>query len=444
MNQNKSRQQGFAITAIVAIVSLVSLVISGTKVATHVYEKNETEKISQQFDEQAQHLAERAKDMGESGDEAVRESLRLNQAAKDVREHGTVVYQQKMIGEAVNLTKSLVISQGVGAATEGIATGLGATAKTAKELSQASGIILDADGIEQELQQAEKTSGEPIIETKEDKELYDLIKGSRSNVDDFNMAQVKAITDEVINMRKDLGEMGNEIEEWIAIREQAIKDLETAAYHRRLNQRELSRLAVLENDDLNQMIRQDFDGEQTPIDVVRELSGHSLEEWEKIQEKPEEQIEETQKPVTDKKITGRLPQKSLSKEKVLEALIKAKEDLGWAYYDPPKPNQDWVANINKYPPAGEMWAYYITIKYIPDKGAVSPWGIFDGWNRNTDEEGSQSLDIIPEAHTFCHEGGSGGELQIYLQNDWFIRVYKRGTYSCEDAIEYLKTFWKYL
>ena len=152
MSKNKyQHQQGFAITALVAIVSLVSLMVSGTKVATHVYEKSETEKIAEQFEQQAQRLADRAKDMGKSGDEAVRESLRLHQAAKDIRKHGTLVYQQKMVGEAVSMTKSLVISQGVGAATEGVATGLGATAETAKELSQVSGIILDADGIEQEL-----------------------------------------------------------------------------------------------------------------------------------------------------------------------------------------------------------------------------------------------------------------------------------------------------
>lgn len=451
---NQYHKQGFAISTLIAVVSLVSLFVSGTKVATHVYEKNETEEIAEQFEEQSQHLADRAKDMGAGGDEAVRESLRLNQAAKDIREHGTLVYQQKMVGEAVSMTKSLVTGKVVGAAAEGLAKGAGATAEAAKELSDVSGALLDADGIEQELQQAEKVAKEPMTETKEGKKLHELIKGSRSNVDDFNMAQVKAMTDELINMREDLEKMGNEIEDWIAIREQALKDLEQAAYLRRLKQRERSRLAVLENDDLNQMLQQDLSGEETPIDVVKAMSGKSVEEWEQAQKEYEKKVEETKRTATEGEISGKLSQKSLSKEKVIDALKKAKEELGWAYYSPPTPNSKggWNNNINKYPPAGEMWQHYISVKFITEAEKAEDrkmddflgGSYFDGWNSSGGSKGEPALDIVPGANTYCNSSDLGGELRIYLQNNWLIKTYKRGSYDCGGAYDYLKVFWKYL
>ena len=447
MNKNKHQyQQGFAITTIVAIVSFVSLMVSGTKVATHVYEKNETEKIAEQFEEQAQHLADRAKDMGAGGDEAVRESLRLHEAAKDIKEHGTLVYQQKMVGEAASMTKSLVTSKVVGDVVGDVAEGLGATEKAAEELVDVSGALLDLDGIESDLQTAEDiATGKTKTDTKEGRKLAKLIQDSRHNVDDFNKAQVKAMTDELINMREDLEKMGDEIEDWIAIREQALKDLEEAAYLRRLNQREKSRLAVLENDDLSQMVQQDFAGEETPIDVVKAMSGKSVEEWEKEQQAYEKKVAETKAGGEKKEVEGKLPNKEFSSEKVVQALKKAKEEMGWAEYESHEFGNWHISRTRD-----KWYEEYIFVYYIPESEKNVDGSVFGGffspddWTKEVDEHGNRSKDIVPGAKAFCNSSGSGSELIVYLQNNWVVKTYKTGSYECGAAFEHLKTFWKYL
>ncbi len=292
MNKNKrSSEQGFAITALVAIVGLVSLAVTGTKVATHVYQKSETEEIANQFEEQAQHLADRAKSMGKSGDEAVRESLRLHQAAKDIREHGTLVYQQKMIGEAAGLATSLVTSKALGGTAKEIAQGLGSTLGKAKTFGELSGMLVDVKAIDEALAKAQKmvAKKEPTIETEADKKLYELIRGSRTNVDDFHLAQMKAMTDEIISMRKRLEEMGKEIEGWIAVREQALKDLEEAAQKRRAGQRAEARLAVLENNDLSKIVKRKFESKAELEEVIEKLStrGRGEEKQESTEVKEE-------------------------------------------------------------------------------------------------------------------------------------------------------------
>lgn len=441
MSKNKHKhQQGFAITALVAIVSLVSLVISGTKVATHVYEKSETQDIANQFREQANHLANRAKDMGKGGDEAVRESLRLNKAAKDIEKHGTVVYQQKMITEAANLTKSLVISQGVGAATEGVAQGLGATAETAKQLSQASGILLDAEGIEVDLEQAEKTAGEPVTETKEGRKLYELIQGSKSNVDDFNRARVKAMTDELINMREDLKEMGDEISGWIAIREQALKDLEQAAYLRRLKQRERSRLTVLENDDLGGMVKKEFAGKSGPIDVVKGMSGRSESEWAQISKDAEEKAR--LKSADDQKPEGKLTKKDLNSTNVPQALKATQKDFSWTYYDDEADSSWNIWNINKNPPAGEMWSNFILVYQFHNRAKFLDWTSDAGKAKDYGNGNSSTIyDVGFKAPATC---SSGGELRFVPQDMWYIISYATTYKDCNRALEYLLVFWSHL
>jgi len=447
MKKNKYQyQQGFAVSSLIAVVSLVSLFISGTKVTSHVYEKNETEKIANQFEEQAQRLADRAKDMGKSGDEAVKESLRLHQAAKDIRQHGTLVYQQKMVGEAVSMTKSLVVSQGVGAATEGVAKGLGATAKTAEELSKVSGAVLDADAIEQELQQAEKVAKKPVTETKEGKKLNKLIKDSRKNVDDFNLAQVKAMTDELINMRQDLEKMGSEIEDWIAIREQAEKDLERAAYHRRLKQRERARLAVLENDDLNQIVQQDFAGEETVIDVVKEMSGHSLDEWGKIKKDVEKKAEEAEALTGKTAIGNKIKKKQLDREKVEQAIKKAQQELGWPYYDfdptnQSNPKENWMIDKKMdfdYHDEVSAFRFVSQSEYQKWKNGYCQEGyIADTGSR------IKSFDVGDNIFACCISSKTGGGLRMFPQSMWYINAHS-GDKSCARAFEYLKVFWKYL
>lgn len=278
-DNKKTNQGGFALTALIAIIGAASLLITGSKVAIHVYEKSETDEIAQNFEEQSKHLANNAATMGKGGDEAVRESLRLNEAAKNIRKHGTVAYQQEMMGEAVSLGKSLVISTGVGGAVEGMAKGLGETAKTAKELSGTSGMLLDLNGIDNDLNEVEKnTIGKNKITSEKDQKLHDLIIGSKDNVDDFNLAQARAITDDLINMRKELKKMGDEVSSWIAIREQAIKDLENAEKLRKQN-REKARLKALENENIRILVKEAVENKPSKwINVIKRVNGEKKEE----------------------------------------------------------------------------------------------------------------------------------------------------------------------
>jgi len=220
-------QRGFALTTLVLIIGAVSLALTGEKVAEHVIEKNTNDRIAESFNEQAQHLAKNAADMGESGDEAVRESLRLREAAKQIEEHGRTTYKYNMIKEAGGLAKGLGTGKLVGAVAGGVAQGLGAVKDVATAVSDASGVILDANGIQKAYNEGRKPE-----QSESDLKLYELIKGSRDNVDELELAMLKATTDNLVASYKATIKEGAEISDWIAIREAQIKELEEGEQRR--------------------------------------------------------------------------------------------------------------------------------------------------------------------------------------------------------------------
>lgn len=440
MNRNKrSSEQGFAITALVAIVGLVSLAVTGTKVATHVYQKSETEKIANQFEEQAQHLAKRAEKMGKAGDEAVRESLRLHQAAKDIRKHSTLVYQQKMISEGAGLATSLVASKAVGGTAKEIAQGLGSTLDKVKTISEISGMLVDVKGINEELAKAQKmvAKKEPTIETEEDKKLYELIRGSRTNVDDFHLAQMKAMTDEIISMRKKLEEMGKEIEGWIAVREQALKDLEEAAQKRRQNQRAEARLKVLENDDLASMIEKEFVDQSGPIDVLKEMFDQ--------EETKEAKKEGGEKGIFESK-EGKIAKKELSPEAVSQAIKAAQQELKWGYYrfSPPDEfshHQRWL--INK----GNKLNYRqaLSVFYFQDEVTYSEWrGSYCQAKYYPETKTTITpFEVGGDMLACCVKSDEGGTLRLFPQDRWYIYAASKDK-NCGQSFVYLKAFWQNL
>lgn len=240
MKESKFKHQhGFAITTLVIIVGAVSLAVSGAKVAETVYERQQTEKIAKQFNEQAQYLSQRAAKMGQSGDEAVKEALRLREAAKAVRKHKQLTYNRKMLQEAAGLAKGLVTGRLIGAATKGITIGLGGTQTLAEALSDASGVMLDAQGIQQTYNESRK----PQPPDEDSLKLWEIIKGSRTNVDEFELARLKATTDSLIVSYKKTIEAAQEIEGWLESREAVLKELEKGE-----KRRAAARLAAISNE----------------------------------------------------------------------------------------------------------------------------------------------------------------------------------------------------
>jgi len=267
-------QRGFVITSLVVIIGAVSLAISGTKVAETVYERQQTEQIAQQFDEQAQYLSQKAAEMGRSGDEAVKEALRLREAAKAVRKHKQLTYNRKMIKEAVSLAKGLATGQLVGTATKGIAMGLGATQTLAKTFSDASGVMLDVQGIQQTYNEGRK----PQPPDEDSLKLWEIIRGSRTNVDEFELARLKTTTDSLIASYKKTLEAAQEIEGWIETRKAVLKELEEGK-----KRRAAARLAIATNEAAKRAIQRSFqegiiNWQEIFSEVARELKRPKTQE----------------------------------------------------------------------------------------------------------------------------------------------------------------------
>jgi len=275
MKGNKSKhQKGFVITSLVVIVGAVSLAVSGAKVAETVYERQQTEKIAKQFDEQAQYLSQRAAKMGQSGDEAVKEALRLREAAKAVRKHKQLVYNQKMLQEAAGLAKGLVTGKLVGTAAKGITIGLGGTQTLAEALSDASGIMLDTIGIQDNYNQKRR----PQPPDEDSLKLWEIIKGSRTNVDEFELARLKATTDSLIASYKRTIKEAEELEGWLEAREAVLKELEEGK-----KRRAAARLAAAANEATRRAIQKSFqkgtvNWQQVFSEVAKELKKPKTQE----------------------------------------------------------------------------------------------------------------------------------------------------------------------
>lgn len=189
--------KGEVVTAIVLIIGSLALGISTTKVGQYAIDRHNTSQIAQDLKEQSQHLSGQAAKMGKSGDEAVKESLRLNEAAKDIEKHGLQVYSEKALGEGLNL--------GAGAMVGQIGT-----------VGNIVSAAMDLDGVLHSASEAVK--GAPPSE--DEIKLQQIIRGSKTNMDDFELAQEKAAIDEIAKMKGELKEASDYLEQMIKLHEQ--------------------------------------------------------------------------------------------------------------------------------------------------------------------------------------------------------------------------------
>ncbi len=194
-------KRGVLVTFVVGAIGLTCLLLSGAKVGQIAYEKHQTDAIADQFQEQAQYLGKKASDLGKSGDLAVIESLRLNEASKKIRNQGLQIYSEKMVDTAVDMGKGLALGKVIEAA--------GTTGKVVN-------VLRDLKDIGEEGVTAYTYS-------EADKQIWETIKGSRDNIDDFELAQRKAELDKIAKMKSNLQQASNELKELFRRYEEAQK-----------------------------------------------------------------------------------------------------------------------------------------------------------------------------------------------------------------------------
>jgi hypothetical protein len=232
MKQNTfNNQKGAAVTLLVIGIGALGLLLSGARVGEVAYEKIQTDVIADQLQEQAQYLAEQAPSLGKSGDLAVNESLRLNEASKKIRDTGLRTYSEKMIDEAVGLGTGLAI---------------GKTIELAGKTGEVVNLMRDIKAIGEEGISAYRYS-------EADMQVWETIKGSRDNVDDFELARYKAEIDEVARMKGIIEESGEEIQTLITRQEQA--DQYWEELKAKQEQRKQDRLKALNNQDVREELR---------------------------------------------------------------------------------------------------------------------------------------------------------------------------------------------
>lgn len=240
--RNLINQKGFALATLVIITGALSLFAAGAKVAENVYDKYwVTDRIAQDFQDQSEKLAKQVAKMGKGGDEAVKESMRLNQAAQDIKAHGLLVYTKDMGGEAVNLGKGLAAgkameglinlnTRGYASSIKNMIVGLSAEVVN-KSANDYITVVSDTIGIAGKVSKGLKTVTSPVEFSEDDNKLTALIQKSKTNVDDLDLAIRKAELDKIARMRGELKDLDSELQRMIREKKWAIghdKQLEEA------------------------------------------------------------------------------------------------------------------------------------------------------------------------------------------------------------------------
>ena len=231
MRNNKSNQKGAIVVATLLGLSWLALGLTVAKTGEVAYEKVETDKIATQLKEQAQYLAKQAPNLGKSGDLAVQESMRLNQVSKDIQKEGLRSYSSDLLKEGVGLS-------------------LGTVLGTAGKVGEAVGHVMNIMGIKDNIMGA--TSGEVDI-SESDLKFWETLKGSRDNINDFELARRKAEVDEIARMKGEIKDSGKEIQELIGRQKQA--DQYWEQMKARAEQRSHDRLEALKNPEVQKELK---------------------------------------------------------------------------------------------------------------------------------------------------------------------------------------------
>ncbi|MCK5059771.1 MAG: hypothetical protein KAR00_01320 [Candidatus Pacebacteria bacterium] len=231
MKRNKSNQSGAVVAGTLLAISWLALALSVAKGGEVIYDKVQTNRIVDGIQEQVQYLTKQAPNLGKSGDLAVQESLRLLQVSKDIEREGLRSYSSDLLKEGVGLS-------------------LGTVLGTAGKIGEGIGHVMNILGVKDNVVGA--ASGDGMSES--DLKFWEMLKGSRDNVDLFELARHKAEIDEIARMRGELKDAGSEIDALIARQEQA------NAYREQLKaraeQRRLDRLEALKNQEVQKELEE--------------------------------------------------------------------------------------------------------------------------------------------------------------------------------------------
>jgi len=233
MKKLKFYEEGAVVTMIIVGVGWLALGLSAGKVGEKIYEKEQTDRIAEQLQEQSEYLAEQAPKLGKSGDEAVRESMRLNEAAKEIKKEGLRGYSAELLKEGLGLSLGLQLG-------------------TAGKLGEAIGHGLNIMAVGQG---AGKTVSGEIEISESDLKIWETIKGSRNNVDMFELARYKAELDEIARMKGEIANESREIQKLLAKQKQS-REYWEQLQARRKREREKARERALEKEEIKEAFKE--------------------------------------------------------------------------------------------------------------------------------------------------------------------------------------------
>ncbi|MFH1608698.1 MAG: hypothetical protein ABH951_01615 [Patescibacteria group bacterium] len=242
MKNHKSKQSGAIVIATLWAISWLALSLSVAKGGEVIYDKVQTDAIAEGLQEQAQYLANQAPNLGKSGDLAVQESLRLNEASKDIEKEGLRSYSAELLKEGVGLS-------------------LGTVLGTAGKIGEGIGHVMNILGVKDNIIGA--ASGDDISEA--DRKFMETLKGSKDNIDDFELARRKAEVDEIARMKGELEDAGSKIDDLIAKQNQANAYWEQMKA--RAEQRSRDRLEALKNIEVQKALN--IDTSTRPVDGIQ-------------------------------------------------------------------------------------------------------------------------------------------------------------------------------